>query len=173
MQKTDVTIRAIAPGEELPMELLLLADPSPEMIASYIYQARVYVAEKDERLIGVYALTLTEPGRPEIRNLAVAEDFQGQGIGKLLLRHAIERARENGAERLLIGTGNSSVGQLYLYQKMGFEITAIRKNYFVQHYPAPLTENGIPCRHMLMLEMELGTGAAFRTAGGPDISPIT
>lgn len=137
------------------MDLLLLADPSEEMIRSYIYQARIYVAEKEDRLIGVYVITLEEPGRPEIRNLAVAADFQGQGLGKLLLQHAIARARENGASGLMIGTGNSSVGQLYLYQKMGFEIVAIRKDYFTTHYQEPIYENGIACKHMLVLEMAL------------------
>lgn len=58
----------------------------------------------------------------EIMNIAVAEHLQGKGIGKKLLRHAIETAKGYGMSKLEVGTGNSSVSQLALYQKCGFRI---------------------------------------------------
>lgn len=58
----------------------------------------------------------------EIMNIAVAEHLQGKGIGKKLLRHAVETAKGYGMSKLEVGTGNSSVSQLALYQKCGFRI---------------------------------------------------
>ena len=60
----------------------------------------------------------------EIKNIAVREDRQGQGLGKKLLQEAIRVAKNKGYERIEIGTGNSSIGQLALYQKCGFRIAA-------------------------------------------------
>lgn len=49
-------------------------------------------------------------------NIAVAAGHQGRGIGALLLRHAIEQARQLGAQRLELGTGTFG-HQLTFYQR--------------------------------------------------------
>ncbi len=152
----DIIIKRMEATAGLPMELLLLADPSEKMIASYIYRSRIYVALKHAETIGICVVSAEAADVWEIRNLAVAANFQGQGLGGQLLQHAIAEARLNKITRLVIGTANASIGQLYLYQKIGFEITDIRKNFFLEHYEMPLVENGIPCKHMIMLEMDLG-----------------
>ncbi|MNE59655.1 putative N-acetyltransferase YvbK [compost metagenome] len=101
-------------------------------------------------IIGVYALLPLDNGVAEIKNIAVHNDCQGKGIGKLLLNNAIQVASEKQFETLIIGTANSSVGQLYLYQKCGFEIASIKKNFFLENYPDPIFENGIQCKHMII-----------------------
>ena len=53
-----------------------------------------------------------------------------------------------------IGTGNSSLDQLALYQKLGFRITGIVAGFFYD-YPKPIVENGIACRDMVRLRVEL------------------
>lgn len=65
----------------------------------------------------------------ELVNIAVDEKQQSKGIGKRLVYHAIENARLLGAKTIEVGTGNSSVGQLALYQKSGFRITGIDKDF--------------------------------------------
>ncbi|GMQ30855.1 hypothetical protein [Algoriphagus confluentis] len=51
---------------------------------------------------------------------------------------------------LLDHTNNYS--QLALYQKTGYEIVGIEKDFFIQNYPEPIFENGIPCKHKIILE---------------------
>lgn len=148
----NMTIALLERHDALPYDLLLLADPSREMIDAYISESRVYLARIGDERVGVYVLTPLDDKRAEVKNIAVQESWQGKGLGKQLLADAAIKARELGFEILVIGTGNSSVAQLYLYQRSGFEITAIRKDFFVQHYPEPIYENGIPCKHMIMLE---------------------
>ncbi|NSL87597.1 GNAT family N-acetyltransferase [Chitinophaga sp. Mgbs1] len=150
----EIQITRLSPEEEPPLALLLLADPSEAAISKYLPAAAVFVARHQGETIGVYVLSL-EHGVAEILNIAVKETCQGKGIGRRLLEDATVKAKELHAEKLLIGTGNSSLGQLHLYQKSGFEITAIRKNFFLDHYPAPIFENGIQCKHMIMLEKQL------------------
>lgn len=136
-------------------DLLLLADPSRQMIEQYIHQSDVVTVYHTGQLVGLYVLFPVDAQLAEIRNLAVTPEFQGKGIGQKMLHHAIEYAQQKAFKKLIIGTGNSSVAQLYLYQKMGFRITDIKPDFFTTHYPNPIIENGVVCRDMLVLSKTL------------------
>ncbi|MNW16937.1 putative N-acetyltransferase YvbK [compost metagenome] len=45
--------------------------------------------------------------------------------------------------------------QLYLYQKCGFRIVGVDVDFFVRHYEEAIEENGIPCRDMIRLAMDI------------------
>ena len=77
------------------------------------------------------------------------------GIGKKLILYSIEKAREEKAKIIEIGTGNSSINQLLLYQRCGFRITGIDRDFFVSHYKEEIYENGIQCRDMIRLSLDL------------------
>lgn len=117
-----VVIEYISKEEAIPKSLLLLADPSERQIATYVQRGLTYVAKQEGSVIGVYVLLETRPKTMEIMNIAVAEHVQGKGIGKKLVSHAVETAKGYGMSKLEVGTGNSSVSQLALYQKCGFRI---------------------------------------------------
>lgn len=152
----DVKIRLLENHEEVPLDLLLLADPSQEMIAEYLQRGQCYVGlDEREQIIAVIVLLPTRPGTLKIVNIAVREAFQGRGIGKKLIQFAMDQAREKNAKTIEIGTGNSSVGQLLLYQKCGFRITGIDRDFFIRHYPEKIYENGIQCRDMIRLSLDL------------------
>jgi N-acetylglutamate synthase-like GNAT family acetyltransferase len=136
------------------MALLLLADPSAR-VASYVEKGEVFLAQSRDQVIGVFVILQTGPGTWEIMNVAVDPEWQGQGIGKRLIKAAIGEARARGARRLEIGTGNSSLQQLALYQKCGFRITGVEPDYFLRHYPDPIWENGIRCTDMIRLAVNL------------------
>ncbi|MDZ4858283.1 MAG: GNAT family N-acetyltransferase [Candidatus Hydrogenedentes bacterium] len=153
--RDDVTLRLLDPAETPPTALLLLGDESETMIGKYVSNADILIAENGSVIIGVCAIAENTPTTGEIKNIAVAEDHQGRGIGMQLLQHAIMLARQKGYVTLEIATGNSGIGQLYLYQKAGFEMTGIDRNYFVENYPIPIVENGIPCKHRVRLKMDL------------------
>ncbi|MDM5187881.1 GNAT family N-acetyltransferase [Bacillus sp. DX4.1] len=138
-----------------PMSLLLLADPSHEQIVSYLQRGIIYIAKHDEHVVGVYVLLETRPNTMEIMNIAVLEEVQGQGVGKQLLQHAIALAKEKNMHTLEIGTGNSSVSQLAFYQKYDFRIFSIDFDYFSKHYEEEIIENGIVCRDMIRLTMDI------------------
>lgn len=137
------------------MELLLLADPSKSIVEDYVEKGDCFIAESEGEIIGVYVLLRTRPKTVEIVNVAVAEDHQGKGIGKLLVSDAIRVAKTQGYKTIEIGTGNSSIGQLALYQKCGFRIVSVDHNYFIKHYSEKIYENGIQCIDMIRLSKEL------------------
>lgn len=150
-----VNIRRLNRDEKVPLELLLLADPSKEIVEGYVQRGECYVAESEEQLLGVYVLLPTRPETLELINVAITEQQQGRGLGKQLVIHAIMTAKEKGYKTLEIGTGNSSIGQLALYQKCGFRMVGVDRDFFVKHYPEEIFENGIQCRDMIRLSQDL------------------
>lgn len=150
-----MNIKKLRADEKPPIDLLLTADPSPRMIEDYIERGTCYIAEEDSENIGVFVLLPTRPGTVELVNVAVAEEMQGKGIGKYLVEAAVEEARAAGFVTIEIGTGNSSVGQLALYQKCGFRIMGVDLDFFIRHYSEEIFENGIQCRDMIRLAQDL------------------
>ena len=148
-------IRLLGKEEPLPMELLLEADPSEKLVRSYCAESRVYAVETADGAIGVLVLFPLEETVIEIKNIAVAENARGNGLGKNLIFHALTEAKRLGFRKAVIGTGNSSLGQLALYQKCGFRMVSIDRGFFLRNYPEPIIENGIPCEDMVRLEYEL------------------
>lgn len=151
----EVDIRLLGAHEEAPYELLLLADPSEESVQEYWSRCQCFVAVNNNEIIGVLALIKTRPNTMEIVNVAVRKDVQGKGIGKKLVLFAIEKAKEQHMKTIEIGTGNSSLSQLGLYQKCGFRITGVDRDYFIRHYRQEIYENGIQCRDMIRLSLDL------------------
>ena len=54
-----------------------------------------------------------------------------------------------------LGTGNSSIRNLAFYQKVGFRFQSVLRDFFVEYYEEPIFENGIPCKDMVILDMDL------------------
>lgn len=61
----------------------------------------------------------------ELVNVAVLEEQHNRGIGKQLVMDAMGVAKVKGYKTIEIGTGNSGIGQLALYQKCGFRIIGV------------------------------------------------
>lgn len=148
-------IRELNKDEELPMELLLLADPSEKLVGEYVSRGKCYIMSLDGLIVGTYVLIPTRPETVEIVNVAVNENYHGKGYGKQLVLHAIETAKREGYKTIEIGTGNSGVVQLALYQKCGFRMTSIDRDFFVRHYDEPIFENGIQVIDMVRLSQDL------------------
>ena len=150
-----MVIRKLHINEDPPMDLLLLADPSRILVEEYIKRGECYVAESDGQIIGVYVLLPTRPETVELVNIAVINTRHGKGLGKQLVIDAINVAKSKGYRTIEVGTGNSSIGQIALYQKCGFRITGVDIDFFIRHYSEEIFENGIQCRDMVRFSQDL------------------
>jgi len=146
-------IRKMNP-EELPMDLLLLADPSEQRIRGYLIGARGFVGIKDTVPVSVLVVRWRNAGEAEIMNVAVALEHQRSGIGRAMMEFAVAEAKVRGASSVTVGTGNSSLGELRFYQRLGFRITGVSRDYFADYDP-PIFEEGIRCLDMVHLRREL------------------
>lgn len=148
-------IRKLGKNEKPPMDLLLLADPSQEIVEEYLNRGDCFVAESEHCIVGVFVLLPTRPETIEVVNVAVTEELHGRGIGKQLVQHAIRTAQTKGYKTIEVGTGNAGIGQLALYQKCGFRIIGVDLDFFIKHYPGDIYENGIHCRDMIRMSQDL------------------
>lgn len=151
----NISIRKLSIEDDIPYGLLLEADPSIDSVNEYICRGDCYLAYYEDRVIGVYILINTRPHTIEIINISVDKRYQGRGIGKLLIYNAINVAKEYKAKVLEVGTGNSSISQLAFYQKCGFRIVGVEKDFFTKYYEEKIVENGIECRDMIRLNLDL------------------
>jgi GNAT superfamily N-acetyltransferase len=151
-----VTMREVRGADvEAVVPLLLLAEPSePSLRWSLGHMAdAVYRADAEGQLIG--AATLRWQGEPaEILELAVAAEQQGRGMGRQIIDWLAGEARRRGKRRLVVGTANSSLGNIAFYQKCGLRMDHVRPDYF-WYERRPLFENGIQKQDLLVFRLDL------------------
>ena len=70
--------------------------------------------------VGCVALIPMTDGVYELSKMAVAPRFQGRGIGRALLHHAVAEARAIGASSLFLGSNTILTSALKLYESAGF-----------------------------------------------------
>src|SRR5699024_9788190 len=98
-------IRNIKTNKKQYQRLLLLADEQEDMIDRYLQRGVMYVLEDD----GVKAAcVVTDEGNGilELKNIAVAPDFQRKGYGRALVTFLIQTYRGQ-YQVLQVGTGDS------------------------------------------------------------------
>lgn len=141
--------------DALPFGLLLLADETIAAIEKYIYASAVYVLIQSGEAIGVAALYPLSADELEIKNIAVAASHQNKGFGSFLIRQLIELARKQQYKMLVVGTADTGLQQIRFYERNGFKKYALRKNFFMEHYPQPIFENGVQLKDMVLLRQPL------------------
>ncbi len=75
-----------------------------------------FVAVSGERIVGFAAIEIYSRKMAEIQCLAVAEDFQGKGIGRRLVQCCIDRAKEQKVYELMAITSSDD-----LFKSCGFD----------------------------------------------------
>ena len=143
-----------APNREPYLEFLLMADESEEMVRSYIQDGEMFSIRFAGKPAGAVLFTFHGHRVIELKNIAIAQGLRGQGIGKMVLKEAFETFRGRGYEKMIVGTANSSIANLAFYQRAGFRMEGIKKDFFA-NYPAPIYENGIRALDMVMFEKNL------------------
>ena len=151
-----ITIRKISDAEvEEVVPILQLAEVSESALRWSLANLSdtVYRMDEDGQLVGAATLRLNkEPC--EIVELAVAGDRQGQGLGKQLVAALIDEARAHGHAEIIVGTANSSIDNIAFYQKCGFRMDHVRKDYF-WYLSEPVFEAGIRIRDLLVFRQEI------------------
>jgi ribosomal protein S18 acetylase RimI-like enzyme len=138
--------------------LLLLADESEPQVRSYYQRGDLYVLDDAAGApLGIVLVLPEGEGEVELKAVAVRPDRHGQGVGKRLLALVLADLRKRGMRRAIVGTGNSGIGQLAFYQKAGFRLWRIERDFFspARGYPDGIEENGIPLRDMVWMDQTL------------------
>lgn len=133
---------------------LLLADDSENAVRSYLDYGDLYIIHIEEQVVGVMLFVALSDQSVELKNMALAENQRGKGIGKKAIEAAVKLYKDNGFKLMNVGTANSSIDNLAFYQKAGFRMFSIIKDYFADYDP-PVYEHGIRGLDLVMFEREL------------------
>lgn len=142
--------------------LFELAEDSQVQLSSYIEAGRVLVAVAQGRVIGHLQLVETdERAQVEIKNMAVDEAWQGQGVGRLLVEAAGRLLAAGPVETLLVATAAADVGNLRFYQRQGFRLRSVERDAFTADsgYPDGLRIDGIDLRDRVWLDRSVQRAA--------------
>jgi putative acetyltransferase len=96
----------------------ILGDPEGYVLAK---GGHIFFAVADGRPIGCCALVPISEGVYEVAKMAVAESWQGRGIGRRVLAYTIEQGRAIGAKSLYLETNNKLANAIHLYESLGFQ----------------------------------------------------
>jgi len=94
------------------------------------------VAELDRRIVGYVRLAFASPLAcnahvRQIQGLAVAEDARGHGVGRALIRAAVEEAGRRGARRLTLRVLGHNTPARKLYAAEGFAVEGVLPEEFL------------------------------------------
>ena len=136
--------------------LLELAD-EPAPLRRCLNDGVLYGMVDDDsgKRLGAVLVIGVDRGVAELRAVAVEEDEQGRGLGSWMVTEVCDRLRHSG-NRVVVGTASSGLRPLGFYQRLGFRLTRIERDYFTaaRGYPDDLMENGIRTRDMVWMELE-------------------
>ncbi|EHK9050597.1 GNAT family N-acetyltransferase [Vibrio vulnificus] len=141
-------------SSEIPLDLLLEADPSEASIASYLSDSWCFAALDYGQVVAACIVKAQPNSLAEIFNVSVSPKLQGQGIGSRLLEFVLSQLPNKGVGQVELGTGTFGY-QLTYYQRLGFRVDSIIKDHFLLNYPEPIFENGIQHKDMLRLYVNI------------------
>lgn len=87
----------------------------------------IYVVEADEAIVGTFALIVVDSvahsGKPfaVVEDVVVSQDWQGRGIGKLMMEFAMLRCKEFGCYKLALSSHLKRQKAHSFYESLGFE----------------------------------------------------
>lgn len=82
-----------------------------------------------EAVIG-YAVLMIALDEAHLLNIAVAPEWQNQGIGRDFLAHMVQVARDAACQIVYLEVRPSNLAARHLYRKLGFQQIAIRPEYY-------------------------------------------
>jgi ribosomal-protein-alanine N-acetyltransferase len=82
-----------------------------------------------EAVIG-YAVLMVALDEAHLLNVAIASEWQGQGIGRDFLNHMIAVAKSAACQIVYLEVRPSNLAARRLYRRMGFQQIAIRPDYY-------------------------------------------
>jgi ribosomal protein S18 acetylase RimI-like enzyme len=140
--------------------LFELAEDSAAELDSYLHSGRVLVARRGPQIVGHLQLTGTgQPGQAEVKNMAIREERQGQGLGRRLMEVALTLLAAEGVTTVRVATAAADTGNLRFYQRQGFRMRSVERDAFTEAsgYPPGSQADGIALWDRVWLDIHLGS----------------
>ena len=138
------------------LPMLLDADEGEKRIRTVLLDptCTAYAAWLDDQLAGAAVVRWEENAPSEILYIEVAAALRGRGYGKQIIQALQDELSRRKGHSLLVGTANAALENIAFYQKCGFRMYEIRRDYFAYIQP-PVFEHDIQLRDMLVFRYDL------------------
>jgi GNAT superfamily N-acetyltransferase len=100
-----------------------VAGPLSEFVRKGSPRERLWLAEREGRIVGCIAIVATSPQTAQLRWFLVEPNTRGLGLGKRLLSEAITFCKECGYAEVILWTESALTTAAALYQTVGFRKT--------------------------------------------------
>jgi [ribosomal protein S18]-alanine N-acetyltransferase len=91
--------------------------------------ASIYIFEENYKIIGYVDLWIAYENA-DLANIGVSKQYQGKGIGSQLMQFCERIVNQNKCENYSLEVRVSNIKAIHLYEKFGFQIVGVRKNYY-------------------------------------------
>ena len=99
-----------------------VAGPLAEFVKSRTERERLWIVEKNGKIIGSVAIVKFSEQQAQLRWLLLHPDLRGYGIGRKLVEEAIEFCRNRGYVSIFLWTVSALTAASRLYKSVGFQL---------------------------------------------------
>lgn len=148
-----INIKKITSDKKEYMDLLLLSDPSEEMINKYLDKSDMYVLSVNGVAVSEIVIAKTSETTCEIKNLATAIEYRNRGFAKQILQYIFQNYKMQ-FPTMFVGTAIPS-----FYEKFGFQYSHTIDNFFTKNYSEPVMDGNKKIVDLVYLKKDLHTKA--------------
>lgn len=111
-----------------PKDEKVLSDPQGEIIDK---GGMIFYAQYNNKIVGTVSLLKIDDATFELTKMAVSDGNQGLGIGKKLMEHCLNEAKEKGIQKLILYS-NRNYCLRYIYMKVLASSKFLSKKVFMK-----------------------------------------
>ncbi len=97
-----------------------VAGPLSEFALAGSSRERIWLADRGGRIAGCVAIVAASPDTAQLRWFLVEPSERGRGVGKQLLREALEFCKESGYRSVILWTVSALAAASHIYLAAGF-----------------------------------------------------
>jgi DNA-binding MarR family transcriptional regulator/N-acetylglutamate synthase-like GNAT family acetyltransferase len=132
-----------------PIDERVLSNPKKEIIDK---EGEIFFALYKDEVVGTVAVKKTSLKTLEVLKMAVTEQFQSRGIGRLLMNKVVDYAKSKKAKSLELDTSRKLEVAMKLYESFGFKISDEQGN---ESYERCTVKMVMDINHLLLLLITL------------------
>lgn len=91
--------------------------------------SNAFVIYEENEFIGFIVYSIIYE-RAEIIDIIIDPNYRMKGYANKLLEYTIEKIKENNCDNITLEVKEGNISAINLYKKHGFDICAVRKNYY-------------------------------------------
>lgn len=134
MQETEIVITKMSQQDTLEaaeIEKTVCSMPwSRQGFLDALKQDTLFITAKKNGKVAGYCGMYCSFEEGEITNVAVARDWQNQGIGRQLISYLLDQGKKRGIGRIVLEVRISNTPAIKLYESVGFQNAGIRKGFY-------------------------------------------